>query len=359
MARLLHPLLLLVARATEKELVRYVEYLKAENRILRGKLPKRITVTLAERAKLVKLGLRLGPAIKKLIAIVHPQSFARWIREMKRGRTPGKAGRPRKPEEIRELILRMAKDIGWGTKRILGELRKLCIRNISRSTVRRILQDNGFEPGPERGRGTWYDFVQRHFKTLWACDFFTTKVWTLRGPVTFYVLFFIHVHTRRVHIAGMTTNPDGTWMAQQARNLGMFFGDLPAGQKPTYIVRDRDTKFTTQFCSILENDGIQFVEIAARSPNMNPFAERWIQSIRRECLDHFFIFGEKHLRFLLKTYLDYYLRFRPHQGVGNVTLPAAQSPPAAEPESTDTPHGEVVCQEWLGGLLRHYERRAA
>jgi len=149
------------------------------------------------------------------------------------------------------------------------------------------------------------------------------------------------------------------WMAQQARNLAMFFGDLPSSQKPTYIVRDRDTKFTTQFCSIVEADGIQFAETAPRSPNMNPFAERWIQSIRRECLDHFYILGENHLRFLVKTYVDYYLRFRPHQGVGNVTLPTAELPNRIESEPGDMPIGEIVCHDWLGGVLRHYERKAA
>lgn len=359
MARLLHPLLLLVARATEKELVRYVEYLKAENRILRSKLPKRIEVTSAERARLIKLGERVGSAIKELITIVHPGTFTRWLREKKVSRVPKKNGRPRKPEEIRELILRMAKDSGWGTKRIMGELKKLGIQNVCRSTVRRILRENGFETGPTRGRATWYDFVHRHFKTLWACDFFTAEVWTLGGPVTYYILFFIHVQTRRVHIAGMTPNPDGVWMAQQARNLGMHFDGVPAEQRPTYIVRDRDAKFTQQFSSILADDGIQFAEISPHSPNMNPYAERWIQSVKRECLDHFLILGEKHLRFLLKTYLAYYHNHRPHQGLGNVTLPMAESPVKSEPLPPNIPLDDIICQESLGGLLRHYERQAA
>ena len=108
----------------------------------------------------------------------------------------------------------MAKATGWGYRRILGELKKLRIRSISRATVSRILQENGFDPGPKRGRGTWHEFIERHIKTVWATDFFTKTVWTLRGPVTYYVLFFIHLHTRRVHFAGMTPNPDGVWMAK-------------------------------------------------------------------------------------------------------------------------------------------------
>ncbi len=213
MTRFLHPLLLLLAQATEKELVLYIEYLKTENRILRGKLPKRINVTPAERAKLVKLGVRLGSGIKDLITIVHPRTFARWVSGHKTKRKPRRPGRPRKPEEICKLILRMARETGWGYRRILGELKKLRIRNISRSTVARILRENGFDPGPKRGHGTWHDFVQQHIKMLWACDFFTKKIWTLRGSVTFYVLFFIHIHTRHVHLAGITPNAYGQGMA--------------------------------------------------------------------------------------------------------------------------------------------------
>ena len=167
MKKLIHPLLMLIAQATEKELVLYIEYLKAENRILRSKLPKRVTVTPAERARLVKLGVRLGSAIKEVITIVHPRTFARWVSQDSLAAKPRRRGRPRKPEEIRQLIIQMAKDTGWGYKRILGELKKLRIHNISRSTISRILKENGFDPGPKRGDGTWHDFVRRHIKTLW------------------------------------------------------------------------------------------------------------------------------------------------------------------------------------------------
>jgi putative transposase len=118
--------------------------------------------------------------------------------------------------------------------------------------------ENGFDPGPKRGTGTWNEFVQRHVKTFWATDFFTKKVWTLKGPVTYFVLFFIHVHSRRVHLAGMTLHPNGEWMAQVARNMSGVFADEPEEFRPTHIIRDRDTKFTAQFCSILESDGIEF-----------------------------------------------------------------------------------------------------
>jgi putative transposase len=285
--------------------------------------------------------VRLGSAIKELITIVHPRTFARWVSQ---ATSPAKArqrGRPRKPEEIRQLIIQMAKDTGWGYKRILGELKKLRIHNVSRSTIARILKENGFDPVQNRVDGSWHDFVRRHIKTLWATDFFTKTVWTIRGPVTYYVLFFIHIHTRRVHIAGVTPNPDGVWMAQRARNMRMIFDDEPADHRPTHIVRDRDSKFTAHFCSILEDDGIEFKVIAPMSPNMNPFAEAWVQRTKQEVLDNFIVFGEAHLRFLLREWLTYYHEFRPHQGLGNV------------------PISEIVCHDRLGGLLKHYERKAA
>lgn len=354
MAEILHPLLLLVARATDLELARYVEYLKAENRILRSKLPKRVHVTLSERKRLVELGLRVGPAIRELISVVTPRTFARWVAGLPPGHGRRKPGRPRKPEEVRQLILRIAEDTTWGSKRILGELRKLGIRDISRATVARILKEKGVEPGPRRGNGTWHDFVERHMTTLWACDFFSTKVWTLHGLVKYYVLFFIHVESRRVHIAGITANPDASWMKRQAEELSLFF-DGQGDSCPTHIVRDRDSKFTTQFCKIIESRGIEFRPIPPRSPNMNPFAETWVGTIKRECLNHFMIMGEKHLRYLVSEFVDHFHKERPHQGLGN--RPPDQT---IEPEPLEClGPSEVVCYERLGGVLRHFQRKAA
>jgi putative transposase len=174
--------------------------------------------------------------------------------------------------------------------------------------------------------------------------------------VVYNVLFFIHIESRRVHFAGMTPNPNEIWMVQHARNLSMFF-DEQGESKPTHIIRDRDTKFTAKFCSILESDGIEFRPISPRSPNLNPHAEAWVQRTKHEVLNHFLVFGERHLRYILKCWLEFYHLHRPHQGLGNVRLEDRDKTP---PELSDrVPLGKITCHESLGGLLKHYERKAA
>lgn len=177
-----------------------------------------------------------------------------------------------------------------------------------------------------------------------------------QGPVIYYVLFFIHLESRRVHLAGMTPNPDGQWMAQVARNMSMIFGEEKPEHRPTHIIRDRDTKFTAELCSILETDGIEFRPTPRQSPNLNAYAERFVQTIKQECLDHFIVFGENHLRKILSEWLTYYHLRRPHQGLGNVLISGEALP---EMSIDDFRRESVVCHETLGGLLKHYELRAA
>jgi putative transposase len=155
----------------------------------------------------------VGKAIKNLITIVTPRTFAQWVSDEKKTakskKKKRKPGRPKTQEEIRKLTVKIAKENGWGLSRTLGELKKLGIA-IGRSKVRNILLTAGLDPGPKRGEGTWNEFLKRHAKTLWATDFFSKKVWTMRGLVDVLVLFFIHVGSRRVYLAGVTAHPDNT-----------------------------------------------------------------------------------------------------------------------------------------------------
>jgi putative transposase len=307
MIRLCQKFLLYLAAATDRELVKQVEYLKTENGILRSKLPKRITVTLSERNRLVRLGKAVGAAVKHLVSIVTPRTFARWLNEDKQPkeskRSNRKPGRPKTPDEIRDLVLRLARDNGWGYTRILGELKKLGV-TVCRSTVINILREHGLDPGPKRGAGSWLEFIQRHVQTLWACDFFSKRIVTMRGFVEMFVLVFIHVGTRRVFVSGMTACPDAIWMKRQAKNFTMTFADTPLAA--SHLIRDRDGKFTADFDQILKGDGVKTVRTQIRSPNMNAYCERVIQSIKSECLDHFVVFGDKHFRYLIDQYLAHY-----------------------------------------------------
>jgi putative transposase len=290
-------LLLYLATGSAQEPVMQLLFAKVQMEIMRSQLPRQIPLTPQERTRLIKFGKPLGSKVKELLTIVSPRTFARWLSRERARRNWSEPGRRRKPEEIRELILRLARDNSWGYKRIAGELRKLGIRQVSPSTIRNILRENGLDPGPKRGEGTWHDFIKQHTATLWACDFFTKKVWTMRGLVDVYVLFFMHIGSRRVYVAGMTPNPDRAWMVQQARNMAIILGDQ--SQPARYLLRDFDGKFPAEFDSVLASSGTKVKKVGPIAPNLNAFAERWVRSIREECLNHFVVFGEEHLAILL------------------------------------------------------------
>ncbi len=335
-------------------LERLLAYLLEENKILRSKAPQRISLTPRERNRLVKFGKAVGPAIKEVITIVSPRTFARWVNGTKR-RTPVlKRGRRPTPDEIRELVLKLARENGWGYTRILGELKKLAVGKVCRSTIVNILKAHGLDPGPKRGEGSWDDFIKSHLHTLWACDFFTQPVLTLRGRVDYYLILFVQIETRRLFITSATTHPTGDWVAQQARNFVMHAEEL--GLPATHLIRDNDAKFAPAFDAVLEGAAVETVRIVPLSPNMNAYAERAGQTLQKECLDHFIVLGERHLNYLVEQFVEHYHLERPHQGKGNV--PLTSSPANALP---DTPFRlkDVTCRERLGGVLKHYYRRAA
>ena len=352
MPRLFHPLLKLLAHATHRELAAQVQYLKIENEILRSRLPRRVTVTPTERARLVKFGTKVGSAIKGLITIVTPRTFARWVSGARPKPTRAEAsqsGRPPTPEEVREFVLRIAGNTGWGYTRILGELRKLGVHGVGRTTVRNVLIEAGYDPGPARGEGTWDEFINIHAKTLWASDFLSKKVWTLGGLVDYYLLFFIHLQTRRVIISAATAPPTNDRVTQQGRNFLMQVED--EGEPITDVIHDWDTKYTQRFDALLKSEKIRVHRVGPAKPNLNAHAERFVHTLKQECLDHLVVLGEKHLNHIVREFVDYYHRCRPHQGIGNRPPLDLDLPPPTS--------GEVVCDERLGGLLKHYCRKAA
>jgi putative transposase len=253
--------------------------------------------------------------------------------------------------------VQIAKDTGWGYSRILGELKKLRVGRISRQTVKNILVENGFDPGPKRGRGSWSEFLRIHAETLWQCDFVSKRVWTFLGPRQVFALAFIHVATRRVFVTPCTRSTHGDWMREQAQ----AFLDYAEHEKLpcTILMRDHDGAFTKAFDQVFKARDITVKPVGPRAPNLNAFVERWIQSLQLEALDHFIVCGETHFDHIVNQYVTYYHECRPHQGIGNVLLPLPRGEPLlAESDETILDAGTIKCERRLGGLLKHYYRAA-
>jgi putative transposase len=365
MTNVFQSLLLVIAGATQKELARQVKYLKVENEILRSKLPKRITVTPKEKNRLVRFALKLGgKVLRQLTTIVAPDTLLGWIRADKKSgkKTPVKRGRRRTPEQIRQVILKLAKENQWGYTRILGELKKLGVRSISRNTVKRILKDAGYDPGPKRGEGTWDEFIKQHAASLWQCDFFSKRILTLKGVREAFVLAFLNVKTRQIILSPATLHPNEEWVVAQVES---FVKQARGNGLPiTYVQRDRDTKFTKSFDAKLKSLRVKIKPGAFRSPNTNAFVERFIQSIEQECLDRFVIFGEQHMDHVCAEYAAHYHEERPHQSLENepITAPKKRGRPKTKRgkvEDEIVPLADVRCKQRLGGLLKSYHRKAA
>ncbi len=241
-------LMLVIARSTQKELARQVSYLKAENQILRGRLPDRISLTEREKNRLVRFAKKLGSALNDLATIAHPGTIRRWIRESlckKSNRQKVKSGRPRTAQDIEKLVLKLAKETGWGYCRILGELKKLGIESVTRNTVKNILKRNGFETGPKRGPGTWDEFLKRHAASMWQCDFFSKKIISKSGLRDIFVLVFLHVKSRQVYISPSTYKPDESWTIEQAEAFDKFVKDQ--NLKCKIVMHDNDGKYSKPF----------------------------------------------------------------------------------------------------------------
>src|SRR5215472_12118579 len=343
--------------AINRELLLKNEYLVAENRILKTRVKGRLVLFGGEKATLAEIAHRLGrKALQEMAATAQPDTILGWYRKLIARKFDGskfrrRAGRPKTLPEIENLVVRMARENpGWGYDRIMGALANLGHR-ISDQTVGNILKRHGLSPAHQRRQTVgWKDFIRSHMAVLAGADFFTVEILTLKGLVTYYVLFFMQLGTRRICIAGMTSYPDAEWMDQQARNVTLEDWGFLRGCR--YLLHDRDAKFSLSFRQTMKWGNVNPLRLPARSPNLNSYAERWVRSVKEECLSRLILFGESSLRRALQQYIVHYHEERNHQGKDNRIL----FPPQTEVRRK---LGAVRCRERLGGLLKYYDREAA
>ncbi len=350
--------LAMVGGYVDEELLARNEYLAAENEILRSKIEGKITLTNDERIRLATIGNRIGKkALEDVAHIVKPETVLKWYRDLVARKFDSsanrkKAGRPPVDKEIEDLILLIAEaNPSWGYDRIMGALSNLGL-TVSDQTVGNILKKHGIPTAPKRQPTMpWADFIKYHEDVLSACDFFTAEVFTPFELITYYVLLFIQIGSRKVHLAGITPNPDEIWMKRMAINATMADWGCLDGQR--YLIMDRDTKFCASFRRILRNSGVKPIRLPIRSPDLNAYSERFVLSAKSECISKLVFFGEQSLWTAMREYLAHYHEERNHQGKDNLLLfPAADH----DPTRTD---GEIQCRERLGGMLKYYYREAA
>jgi putative transposase len=341
--RVLQLALLRFRSNTFKELE--IVVLRHELAVLRRRMG-RPRLTRADRAFLAAAS-RLLPRANWRSFIVTPTTLLRWHRQLvaRRWTSRRRVGRPPIGGEIRELVLRLARENSrWGYQRIVGELKGLGL-TVSATTVRKLLREEGLAPGGKRSGLTWREFLRAQGRSMMAVDFFTVEtVWLQRLSV----LFFIELASRRVHFAGCTPHPSSLWVTQQARQLAWTF---PERADPIrFLIRDRDNKFTPSFDAVFRADGVQIVRTPVRAPQANAVAERFVRTARAECLDWLLIVSKSHLEHVLRIFIDHYNGHRPHRAL-HLTPPDATTPPQPA-----TKAGGVHAQrrDRLGGLLHEY-----
>ncbi len=240
-----------------------------------------------------------------MLTIVSPQTFYRWCREADSGKKRANPkGGQRKSREIREFVIEIAKTTGFGYTRIIGELRKVGIKGIGRQTVRNILKEEGIVPGPDRTSDCWDNFVKRHAETLWAVDFFSVKTVTTKGLRDMYLMAFLCLSSREVIVTSSTEHPNSAWVVEQTKDF--LDQTMNREQKPSIVMHDRDTKFTKDFTATLKAKGVRTNVLPIASPNLNGRVERFIQTIKYECLFKFILFGQRHLDHVVSEFVDYY-----------------------------------------------------
>jgi putative transposase len=320
--------------------------LRHELEILRRQVA-RPKPTMVDRALLAAAAHYL-PRSSRAARLVTPRTLLRWHRAMVRRewRQPaGRVGRPPLSQEIRDLALRLARENPrWGHRRLCGELAKLGF-SVSATSIRRLLARSGLQPAPRRSGPSWREFLKAQAASVVACDFFTVESVCLRR---YYVLFFIAHGSRRVWLAGCTKNPTGEWVTQQARNLGLRFSERGV----RFLIRDRDSKYSRPFDEVFRSEGIRTVKTPIRAPQANAIAERFVRTVRSECLDWLLILNRRHLEHVLRVFVDHYNRQRPHRALD-------LRPPDAGDRGVRSIGGEIHRHDRLGGLIHEYYRAAA
>ena len=251
---------------------------------------------------------------------------------------------------IRQLVVQFAlENRWWGYSKLQGAMEHIGHR-MSRETIANILREQGIEPAPKRSKGmTWSEFLKAHWDTMAATDFFTVEVWGWRGLVTYYVLVFMDLSTRKVYLGGITANPNTAWMMQIAKIVTDVFGGFLVDKR--FLIMDRDTKYCESFRHLLLTSGIEPIRLPPRSPNLNAYMERFVKSIKYECIDRLVLIGERSLYRAVDQYLEFYNTERFHQGMDNQLL--------TELKMSMDNSDPIECRQRLGGMLKYYSRRAA
>ena len=317
--------------------------LRHELKILRRQRP-RLRLTRADRALLAALSRSL-PRRAWTVFSCKPETLLRWHRQLVARRwayAHRMPGRPPLEWSLRELILRLAKENPhWGYRRIVGELKGLGV-SVSATSVRKVLREAGLLPAPQRTRSSWRTFLRAQAASMLACDFLTVETVFLQR---IYVLFFISLATRRIEYIACSSKPDGCWVAQQARNLAMQFD---AEQRFRFLIHDRDTKFSRAFDEVFRSEGIKVIRTPVQAPNANAFAERWVRTVRADCLDQILILSRRHLEHVLHVYRRHYNEHRPHRALQLL-------PPSGRDPTPLTAPVELRRRDLLGGLIHEYE----
>lgn len=344
-----------LAYCVDKELYKAIDYLREQVRVLieQQEKDKRILLDNHQRRRLAIKAKRLTrKLLEDTTVLFTPDTILGWYRRLIAQKYDGSKncknpGRPRISEEIVELVLQFKRENPpWGYKRIRDYIVYLGYK-IGETTVKNILIANGYDPEPDMTRKTtWKQFIQSHWNVLAACDFFSIELLVRGRLIRCMVLFAIDLSTRKVEILGVKPDPNGVWMEQVARNVADCDNSVLQGKR--YLIHDRDPLLTNTFRMILRSEGVEAIRLPPKSPNLNAYAERFVRSIKEECLSKLILSSEQQLRHVLSEYLEYYHHERIHQGINKIIEPQHEGR-----------EGDIICIERLGGLLKSYHRQAA